>query len=103
MRYLITGGAGFIGSNLADKLLLDGHDIVVVDNFNDFYDVTIKEKNVVQHKNNPHGPIPPIILALSRTPTWCSSILVLYLEASFFAKSLKSTLLSDIKRNTIWE
>ena len=35
MKYLITGGAGFIGSSLSDKLLSDGHDIVVVDNFND--------------------------------------------------------------------
>ncbi len=54
MNYLITGGAGFIGSNLADKLLADGHDIVVVDNFNDYYDVAIKESNVAQHKNNPN-------------------------------------------------
>lgn len=54
MKYLITGGAGFIGSNLADKLLAAGHDIVVVDNFNDYYDVAIKEANVAQHKNNPH-------------------------------------------------
>ena len=54
MKYLITGGAGFIGSNLADNLLNDGHDIVVVDNFNDYSDIKIKESNVAQHKNNPH-------------------------------------------------
>ncbi len=54
MNYLITGGAGFIGSSLADKLLSDGHQIVVVDNFNDYYDVAIKESNVAQHKNNPN-------------------------------------------------
>lgn len=30
MKYLITGGAGFIESNLADKLLVDGHDIVAL-------------------------------------------------------------------------
>lgn len=54
MKYLITGGAGFIGSNLADKLLAEGHDIVVVDNFNDYYDIAIKEANVAPHKNNPH-------------------------------------------------
>ena len=39
--YLITGGAGFIGSTLADRLLLDGNQVVVVDNFNDYYDVSI--------------------------------------------------------------
>ena len=54
MKYLITGGAGFIGSNLADNLLQDGHDVCVIDNFNDYYDVKIKEANVSAHLGNPH-------------------------------------------------
>jgi nucleoside-diphosphate-sugar epimerase len=33
MRILITGGAGFIGSHLSERLLAEGHDITVIDNF----------------------------------------------------------------------
>ncbi|HAN10444.1 MAG TPA: epimerase [Clostridiales bacterium] len=43
---LITGGAGFIGSNLSKKLLMLGEKIIILDNFNDYYDVSIKEKNI---------------------------------------------------------
>ena len=33
MKVLITGGAGFIGSHLAERLLCDGHEVLVIDNF----------------------------------------------------------------------
>lgn len=44
--YFITGGAGFIGSTLAEKLLSNGNKVVTIDNFCDFYDPKLKEKNV---------------------------------------------------------
>ncbi len=53
MNILITGGAGFIGSNLADRLLSEGHRVCVVDNFNDYYSPAIKERNVAAHLNCP--------------------------------------------------
>ena len=45
MNILVSGGAGFIGSHLCERLLALGHDLSVVDNFNDFYDPAIKRHN----------------------------------------------------------
>ncbi len=49
MRLLITGGAGFIGSHLADRRLVKGDRVVVLDDFNDFYDPAVKRGNVAAH------------------------------------------------------
>ena len=54
MNIVITGGAGFIGSSLADKLLAQGHNIINIDNFNDYYDVKIKWQNISANMSNDH-------------------------------------------------
>ena len=48
MRILVTGGAGFIGSHLADRLLVDGHSVSVLDNIS-----TGRESNLDLHNENP--------------------------------------------------
>ena len=45
MRYVVTGAAGFIGSQLAEALVAGGHDVVAVDCFTDYYDPAQKEAN----------------------------------------------------------
>ncbi len=50
---LLTGGAGFIGSHLAEKLLKENYTITVLDNFDSFYSRDIKEKNIASFIKNP--------------------------------------------------
>lgn len=54
MKILITGGAGFIGSHLGERLLGAGHAVVALDNFDTFYDPSIKESNLARARDH-HG------------------------------------------------
>ena len=51
MTYLITGGSGFIGSHLTEYLLKNGHSVINVDNFDDFYHYKIKTQNTLETGN----------------------------------------------------
>lgn len=46
MNFLVTGGAGFIGSNLCERLLHERHSVWAFDDLNSFYDVSLKQKNI---------------------------------------------------------
>ncbi len=52
MEILVTGSAGFIGYHLTKSLLKDGHSVVGIDNFNDYYDVSLKEARSSDLKEN---------------------------------------------------
>ncbi len=47
-RIVVTGGAGFIGSHLCEALLARGHEVVALDNLDDFYDPAVKRANLAQ-------------------------------------------------------
>ncbi|WP_049898160.1 NAD-dependent epimerase/dehydratase family protein [Halococcus agarilyticus] len=52
---LVTGGAGFIGGHLAEQFVRDGHDVVVLDDLDPYYDVDIKRRNIECAREAAHG------------------------------------------------
>ena len=52
--YFITGGAGFIGSTLTERLLNEGNKVVTIDNFCNYYNPKLKEENIKDFLDNPN-------------------------------------------------
>jgi len=59
MAYLVTGGAGFIGSHLCEALVSRGVDTICVDNFNEFYNPEIKRQNIRELQKSAHFALFP--------------------------------------------
>ncbi|KAA3660276.1 MAG: NAD-dependent epimerase/dehydratase family protein [Calditrichaeota bacterium] len=57
MKYLLTGGAGFIGSHFCEHVLRNDHTVVAIDNFNDYYNPQIKRCNCAGFEDDPRVEI----------------------------------------------
>lgn len=80
MKFIVTGGAGFIGSHLTEYLLINGHKIIILDNFNDYYNPKIKQSNIQDIKltmqvNNIDEKMLEIVIADIRDKYSCSEII----------------------------
>ncbi len=53
MRALVTGCAGFIGSNLTDRLLAEGHEVIGIERFSSYYSRELKERNIAAARESP--------------------------------------------------
>jgi UDP-glucuronate 4-epimerase len=80
MKILLTGCAGFIGSHTLDRLLAEGHQVIGVDNFDPFYDRSLKNANIAAHADNPNFELLEADLAEPET----------YTKLKFLADSLPS-------------
>jgi UDP-glucuronate 4-epimerase len=67
MKILLTGCAGFIGSHTLDRLLAGGHHVIGVDNFDPFYDRSLKTANIQAHADHPDFELLEADLADSET------------------------------------
>ena len=71
MKVLVTGSAGFIGSNLTLRLLERGDTVIGIDNHNDYYDPAIKESRLARHANHPNYTHLRIDLADRKAMEYC--------------------------------
>jgi UDP-glucose 4-epimerase len=53
-KVIVTGVAGFIGSHLAETLLKQGHEVIGIDEFNNYYDPILKRKNIANFQDSPN-------------------------------------------------
>ena len=89
MRILVTGGAGFLGSHLCDRLLELGHEVLAVDNL-----YTGRKENIHHNLSNPNdlnkSPIKTFLLSLSDTEI--KSVLYAFLSIHESNPSMSGTI-----------
>lgn len=82
MRVMVTGCAGFIGSHLCERLLADGHEVLGVDCFTDYYRHSVKETNIQNLQTNEHFRLSEADLSIADLRPLVDGIDVIYHEAA---------------------
>ena len=82
MRALVTGGAGFVGSTLCERLLGDGHSVVAIDSFTDYYDPALKRYNVRDISQHERFTLVEDDLGMADLPAIMSDIDVVFHQAA---------------------
>lgn len=79
---VVTGVAGFIGSHLAETLLNQGHTVIGIDEFNDYYDVRQKQANLNAFQHHPHFTLIPERIQSLDWHTLLQNVEVIYHQAA---------------------
>jgi UDP-glucuronate 4-epimerase len=80
-RHLVTGVAGFIGSHLAERLVADGHQVIGVDSFTDYYDRRLKEANLAGLGREPRFILVEQDLLAANLPRLLDGVVAVYHQA----------------------
>ena len=81
MRLLVTGAAGFIGSQLAQSLVADGHDVVGIDCFTDYYPRPAKEANLRRLRDEPRFSLHEADLGVADLEPFVEGVDLVYHQA----------------------
>jgi UDP-glucose 4-epimerase len=74
----VTGAAGFIGSHLCERLLVDGHEVVGIDSFTDYYARALKERNLENARRHPNFEFTEIAIVDDSLPTALENVKVVF-------------------------
>lgn len=81
-KYIVTGAGGFVGSHLTEALLNRQEEVIGIDEFNDYYDPSLKRKNIASFENHPNFKLIEADVQSVDWPTLLADAEVVYHQAA---------------------